>query len=283
MAGLALPSRPQQKKKNPIEDMYKLYNTSVEKQAGDYDDIMKRFRGIYDNPFGDDGSGGSNFNFSFSPYTPETSTYRRSADTTAALGELRNLSETGGLSSADQQNLRARGTSPIRSMYANAKRDMDRRRSIAGGYSPNYNATTARMTRDMSSGVADQLDKVNAGIAEMVQSGRLSAAPNYASAAQAESELSSRYDFENMNAKNEAKRFNASSLMQLYGDKRADRNTANSNRLAAAQGMTGLYGTTPALSRLYGDQAMDTAKFQNDVNQQKKRTATSLLTGLRRN
>ena len=270
MAG-AVSSNPifgqKKKKPSPIEDMYKIYNTSVEKQAGDYDDIMGRLKNVYDTSNSPEGAikGGT--------YDPALATYAKSADTTSALANLKELTETGGLSGGDQQNLRARGISPIRAMYATAQRDMDRKRSLAGGYSPNYGAVTARFARDQSSLIADQTDKVNAGIAEMVQKGRLSAAPNYASASQAESELANKFEFANQGAKNEARKFNASNLFDAERARRSE-------KLGAANAMTNLYGTTPALSNLYGDQAMNTAKFQNDVNVNKKKTGLSALGGM---
>lgn len=250
---------PGQKKRNPLDDMYRLYNTSVEKQAGDYDDIMSRFKSIYD----DSGPGGDAFGkYAFTPYEAAQTNYEKSADTTAALANLGELARTGGLSQSDQQNLRARGISPIRSMYATAQRDMDRQRRLGGGYSPNFGAVTAKMTRDQSSMIADQMDKVNANIAEMVQSGRLSAAPNYASAAQAESQLKHNVGMSNTDAKNDAARFNAQGMFESKRRLRDD-------RLGAVQGMTNLYGTTPALSNLYGNQARNDRDFSADQKQRK--------------
>ena len=268
MAGIVRQQYGQAKKPSPIEDMYRTYNTAVEKQAGDYDTIMGNFRNIY-------ARGGAGADNAFSPIRAEQTTYNKSPDTTAALANLRGLTETGGLSGGDQQNLRARGVSPIRAMYANAQRDMDRQRRLGGGYSPNYGAVTARFARDQSSLMADQLDKVNAGIAEMVQKGKLSAAPQYAGAAQSESDLAHRIGLDNTAARNQANQFNAQGLFDSERAKRGE-------RLEATKGMANLYGTTPALSSLYGDQAMNTAKFQNDVNQQKKRTALSAFGGMRR-
>ena len=269
MAGLAVDrDGPKKKKPSPVEDMYKVYNASVGQQAGDYDEIMGKFRDIYS----DSSGGGRN---AFQPYTPERATYNKSADTTDALAKLRDLSDSGGLSGSDQQNLRARGISPIRAMYATAARDMNRQRSLSGGYSPNFGAVTAKMTRDQSSMVADQMDKVNAGIAEMVQRGRLSAAPQYAGAAQAESELGNKFNLENASMGNEARRFNAQGMFDAERMRRGE-------RADAARGMTSLYGTTPALVNTFGNQAMNTAQFQNDVNQQKKKTALSGIGAMRR-
>jgi len=252
---------PSKKKVDPIAQLYGRSNDEYAMQGQDYTDIMKRFRDIYDSS-----TNPANSNYKFNPYEAAQATYSRSPDTTAALASLNELSRTGGLSDADQQNLRARGVSPIRAQYATAQRDMDRQRRLNGGYSPNFGAVTSKMTRDQSSLIADQMDKVNANIAEMVQSGKLSAAPNYASAAQAESELKNKFELENAGAKNEANRFNASGMFE-------SRKNQFNDRLSAAQGMTSLYGTTPARSNLYSGDALNNAQFQNQVNQQKKNQA----------
>lgn len=256
----------QKKRVDPLAQLYARENSEYDLQHGDYTDIMKRFRDLYD-------QSGNADNYKFSPVTAEQATYRKSADTTAALASLKDLAETGGLSAADQQNLRARGVSPIRAQYATAQRDMDRQRRLSGGYSPNFGAVTSKMARDQSSLIADQMDKVNANIAEMVQSGKLSAAPNYASAAQAESELASKFELSNTDARNQSNMFNArgmmDSRMQQHGD-----------RMDAARGMTQLYGTTPARSSLYGNQALNTAQFQQGVNQQKKANALGAVRSL---
>lgn len=251
------------KKKKPsgVEEMYNLYGDATGQQSGDYTDIMGKFRDLYSNA-------GRTDNYRFNPITAEQTTYNKSADTTKALAELEELSRTGGLNEADQQNLRARGVSPIRAQYATAQRDMDRQRRLAGGYSPNFGAVTSKMARDQSSLIADQMDKVNANIAEMVQTGRLSAAPNYASAAQAESNLAHDVAVGNTSNRQQANMFNASGLFD-------SRRQQHNDQMSAAQGMTQLYGTTPARSQLYGNQALNTAQFQNQVGQQKKTNALS--------
>lgn len=306
-------SDPKKKKQDPVEDMYNLYDTSVKKQAGDYDDIMSKFRQIYgdaNNPNDiSNRTQQASFNpisasyASFNPMRAEQTQYNKSPDTTSALASLQELTQTGGLTSGDQQNLRARGVSPIRAQYATAQRDMDRQRSLQGGNSPNYGAVTSKMARDQSSLIADQMDKVNANIAEMVQSGKLSAAPNYASAAQAESSLAHGIASENTANRQDANKFNAGGMFDAArfnagsrddankfnssgasdtsrfnaGANNDTRNNRNSTRLGATTGMTSLYGTTPALSNLYGDQAHRTAEFQDRTNYRKKRDAMDMI------
>lgn len=255
-------------KADPIKDMYNVYDSAVNKQAGDYDDIMRKFRDIYSNA--DRVNDPSRLaTASYNPYRAEQTTYEKSEDTTRALAELQDLAATGGLSASDQQNLRARGISPIRSMYATAQRDMDRNRRLNGGYSPNYGAVTAKFARDQSSLIADQMDKVNANIAEMVQSGRLSAAPNYASAAQAESALRHGIAESNTSNRQQANRDNAQGLFGASQFNAANKNEflrkGQEDKVAAARGMTDLYGTTPALANLYGSQARNDRDFKQST------------------
>lgn len=273
MAGMvsANPLFQQKKKKpSPVEDMYKVYNAGVERQAGDYDEIMGKYRDIYSKAGTPDSTTGN-----LGDYDPALATYTKSGDTTKALGELENLARTGGLGAEEQQNLRARGISPIRAMYATAQRDMDRKRNLGGGYSANYGAVTSRMARDQSSLVSDKMQDVNAGIAEMVQKGRLSAAPQYAGASQQESELAHQVELANQGAKNESRKFNATNLLNRNFQRRGD-------QLGAAQGMTNLYGTTPALVNTYGNQAMDQAQFAQNTAQQKRQNSMNMFNTARR-
>lgn len=144
------PPAPQQLNPGGIKGAYGLYNTAVEQQAKDYGDIMSQYKGF------------------------------NSSQPMQNFGEL---ASTGGYSEADKANLRERGISPIRSIYAGANRDVDRQKAIQGGYSPNYGAVKAKMARDLSSQIGDQVTNVNAGIAQNVAQNRVSLAPSYASAA----------------------------------------------------------------------------------------------------
>jgi len=226
---------------SPLTSSYNLYNRGVEQQAGDYSDIMKRYQDYY-NQVGGAGK----------------PLYNQSEDSRKSLGTLNELSTTGGYGADDIANLRERGISPIRSVYASANRDIDRQKALQGGFSPNYTASKAKMARDMSSGIANQMTKVNADIAQQVASNRLAAAAPYASAAQSENELRNRYD---------------TTGLQLQGQ--------------ALQGMTSLYGTTPALASLFGNQALQGSELQNTINQGNTasqnntlRTIASMLGGI---
>lgn len=202
-----------------MTSQFKLYNTAVEQQAGDYGNIMQGYKNL----------------LSKGP----------SSASSSAVSNLGDLATTGGLSSEDVASLRARGVSPIRAAYSAAQRNVDRQKGLQGGYSPNYGAVQAKLAREQSEQLAQGSTNVEAQIAQMRQQGRLSAAPSYASAATQQ-----------------------------------DRSGQE-----ALQGMTSLYGTTPALSSLYGGQAMQGAQLQNQIGQQNKQYGldqiSRLMQGLR--
>lgn len=87
----------------------------------------------------------------------------------AAMGGFQNFINTGGFSPGDISALRSRGVSPIRSAYAGAKRDIMRQQGSTAG----RGALLARMAREQGQSAADATTNVNAGIAQMVQQGKL--------------------------------------------------------------------------------------------------------------
>lgn len=88
---------------------------------------------------------------------------------------FQNFSQTGGFSPEDLANIRARAVSPVRAVYANAQREVNRQRSLQGGYSPGFGVLQARMAREQGQGISDAGINAEAGISEMVQKGKLAA------------------------------------------------------------------------------------------------------------
>lgn len=231
------------------------YAASIEQQAGDYDELMNRYRRFLDS--GMDPGLASLANM-YKGQIANPNTYR-SAHVDPALNNLQGMSQTGGYTTQGKADLRARGVSPIRAIYANAQQNLDRQRALQGGYSPNYTAATAKLTRDLSSQISDQVTDVNAGIAQNVASNRVSLAPSYANAAIADT---------NSMRDNQAQ--NLAGLSGVYG---MQQNVKN-NALA---GMTNLYGTTPALSQLYGNQALNVAQLGEQQKARKQSGGVSLI------
>lgn len=228
------------------------FTAAATQQAKDYDKIM----GLY----GDQYARNNANPLTFSSITPQTAQYSRSGEVNESLSNLSELSKSGGYSDQGISDLRARGVSPIRSIYANAQRNLDRSRSLSGGYSPNYAATTAKMAREMSDKIGGALTDVNAGIAQNVASNRLSAAPAYAGAAERENEARTASERSNADIINQINQFNSQMAMNA---KLTNRN----NSMSAINGMTNLYGTTPALTKTFGDQVMQ-AKSSNQNQEQ---------------
>ena len=250
------------------------FTAAADQQASDYDRIMKSYQdliGNYNkNPI-------TSQNVTPERLTPNTTPYSQSEDVTRSLSNLGELSRTGGYSSSDKANLRARGVSPIRSVYANAQQNMNRQKSIQGGYSPNFNAASAKMARDLSENLASATTNVEAGIAQNVASNRLSAAPNYAAASGSANAAKTAVDQRNTDIINQINQSNADRDFNAQtGNANRDLQSQFSNRgdiLNAIQGQTSLYGTTPALTSTFGNQVIQAGQLgqnQQQIDQQKK-------------
>lgn len=89
------------------------------------------------------------------------------------MGKWGEFADTGGYSPEGLAAIRSRALSPIRSIYSNATRELDRTRALQGGYSPGYATARARMARQQGQTAADASTNAEAAIAEMVQRGRM--------------------------------------------------------------------------------------------------------------
>lgn len=177
------------------------FNAAGAQNVGDYLSMMGAYQNFANNP-------GINYN--------------RSAEMQSALGGFQNFANTGGFSPQDLQDIRARAVSPIRAEYQNAMNQLSRNRNLSGGYSPNYNAALAKMTREQSYNTSDAMTNANAAIAQMVQQGKLSGLQGLGGLSTQDAQLA----------------------LQALTSNAAARN-------AAMSGMSNLYGTTPGLSSLY--------------------------------
>ena len=244
------------------------FTAAATQQAKDYDQIMKNYQGVVS------GQGASPLSYTpttYSDIAPNLSNYKQSSDVSNSLSNLSGLSQTGGYDSQGIADLRERGISPIRSIYANAQQNLNRNKSIQGGYSPNYAAASAKMTRDEAGQIGKTVTDVNAGIAQNVASNRLQAAPSYANASANANAAQTAADKNNSDIINQINQFNAQNQMntQLNNSKGAlDAASANNQtKLGAIQGQTSLYGTTPALTNTFGNQVMNAT--QSGQSQQK--------------
>jgi hypothetical protein len=256
------------------------FTAAANTQASDYDTIMKSYSDILAksaaNPL-------TSQSVTSRYMVPQTSNYQQSADVTGSLANLSDLATTGGYSAQGIEDIRARDIAPTRGIYAQAQQEAERAKALGGGYSPNFNAAQAQMARDESNQISNIDTAANAGIAQNVASNRIAAASPYAAASSSANAAKTAADARNadiinqINMANEQNRL-GSSEFNSAGSLQAQ--TANkSTALGATGGQTSLYGTTPALTKTFGDQTMQATgagQSQQQIDQQKQRDLFSL-------
>ena len=161
-----------------------------------------------------------------------------------AIGGYGNFAETGGFSDQDLQDIRARAISPVRSVYSRMQSELGRNRALQP-FSPNFAAASAKMAREQSYNIADMMQNANAGIAQMVQQGKLAGLGGLTGAGLGGQGASTNID--SLNA-----RMKLAGLEGLQGYDFAGLQA----RLGALGGMTNLYGTTPGLANTFGNQVL---------------------------
>lgn len=240
---------------SPVQAAYDTAGSAYRQQGQDYSDIMNKFRDVYDMA---GGAGGRTLDFNFSP-SSAVPAYQETQDYRNAFNNLSDLSRSGGFSAEDIDNIRARAVSPIRAIYGNAQRNVDRQRALAGGYSPNYTAATAKMAREQSSLLSDKMADVNAQIAENVAQNKIATAGPLANLAAGEQSGRNRFNLDaaELSRQMDLAKFNNMQSMYEFPIK---------TKLSALSGMTGLYGTTPAVANMTGNNALQTANLQNNIN-----------------
>lgn len=254
----------------------------------------------------------------FNTITPQTTQYEQSGDVSNSLSDLSNLAATGGYTDAGIQEIRARDTSPIRSIYSNAQQNIERSKALNGGYSPNYAAATAKLSRDEASEIGDTVVNANAGIAQNVASNKIAATPAYAAASASANAAKTAADQKNADIINQANALNSQGRLQadefnigegtgvneFNSAATAANDQANANRTTstsqfnvqealdaakasrattsdALKGATTLYGTTPALTNTFGNQVVQAAQLgqnQQSINNQKTNIFGNLAT-----
>jgi hypothetical protein len=249
------------------------FAAGASQQASDYDTIMKQYQNFTANAAQ---SPATSQNVSTTNVAPQTANYTQSQDVTNSLANLSDLSQTGGYTAQGIADIRERDISPTRSVYANAQQNVERAKALGGGYSPNFDATQASMARDESNQIAGIDTAANAGIAQNVAANRLAAASPYAAASSTANAAQTQNNEFNANAVNSVNEANAGRNLQA-GTGNADRNLAaqfqnRGNILQGIQGQTNLYGTTPALTKTFGDQvstATQLGQRQQNIDQNK--------------
>lgn len=251
------------------------YNRAVTQNIGDYQSIMEAYRRLLGNAQGRNSmssSGGPNGRQTFNPTFVQPQQYQYSSDPahTESIGRMRNLSDTGGYSETDKADLRSRGISPIRSIYAGANRDMARRNALSGGTAANYGALRSRNAREMSDLVSGATQNVNAGIAENVARNKMSSTSQLAGLTGQESALRNQYGSANTDRVNRANETNAgiSNSASQYNIElpfryNAEDRAGDDGMFRAVEGMRSLFGTTPGMSSMFGNRSLQQNQLES--------------------
>jgi hypothetical protein len=246
------------------------YGQGAEQVMGDYTDIMNRYAGIASDPGGFGGASGGNVDYLQSPgtYNPHTISYDDPFNSYAGYQEF---SRTGGYSPQDMQDLRERGTAPVRTAYANAEREIGRQRGLGGGYAPNAVAALARMGREQSQGMADAMQNVNAGIVDRRNQGQLAGLggmqgiENQRLAAQIgvgqfnagqlteaeKNNIAQNWALQQANSQIQGRNLSAGASASNQAAA-----LASQRQMGALAGMSNLYGTTPGMAQTFGNQLL---------------------------
>jgi hypothetical protein len=245
------------------------YGRGSEANYGDYTDIMNQYRSIArgsGSSSGGGGGGGGGGAPAYSAFTvsPGRASYKDPFKSYAGFTEF---SKTGGYSPEDIANMRARGISPIRAAYANAEQNLQRGRSLQGGYSPNMAAAQAQMAREQGQSMADVTTNVDAEIAQARNQGRLSGLGGMSGIegqrlgadvdiSKFNTELDYRGQTYNADAQARAQAQNNAARQAAASRSAASAAASRSDQLRALSGMTNLYGTTPGMSNMFGNQLL---------------------------
>lgn len=262
-----------------------------------YDDVMGRYKGLYDNPFGTDpnlvggglgAGGGGGYQSStqgiYSDLANNGGGYGWDPMFRGAMGDAiggyGDFARTGGFSDQNIQDIRARSVAPMRAVYSNAQNDLDRSRSLTGG-GANYAASKAKMSRELGYGLADASTDAEAQIAQMVQQGRLAGLSGLSSTGAAGQGLST--DIDSLNAQMKLAGLSGldtidarNAAASAGAGARADANAQDlfKARMGILGGMQDMYGTNPALLNVTGNQLLGAdqnllqgQQLQNQISQ----------------
>ncbi len=231
------------------------YNEAVGQNKQDYSNIMGSYGDFRKNL-------GNPTKFSFQNVSAQ-----RPPELDKAYSGATEFADTGGYSPQDIQELRARGISPIRAAYGNTQMQLDRARSLGGNNgAPNYIAAASRAQRELPGQLADATTNVNAQLADAIRQGKQFGIGTLGSLSSAEAGRMLSADEANQGADIQTQGMGEQSLQNLRG-----------NQLASMGGQASLYGTTPGMSNMFGNQALQGYQTRAGMEQSRNQFGLGLL------
>lgn len=189
-----------------------------------------------------------------------------------ALAGYQNFADTGGFTPQGIQDIRARAIAPMRSIYSSAQANVDRQRALQNGYAPNAIAAQAKMARDESQQISDANVNANAGIAQMVQQGRLAGLGGLSSTGLAG-------QGQNITTRGQ----DLNQYATLRGQDINSALTQRGQNLSGIQGMSSLYGQNPGLASTFGNQALTSGNQSLEAQQLQNSLALGLINAQQQN
>lgn len=244
------------------------YNTAASRNMQDYGDIMGGYRDMMKNMPGATKFSWNNVNADRPAELGESYDTLRSA-----LPGYREFATTGGYSPTDIQELRARGTSPIRAAYGNANMQLDRSRALGSG-GANYAAAATKMARESGYGMSDAMTNVNAGLAEAIREGRLKGLAGVSGIGSEMGSLSSAEAARML----QAAMANSQGNLQAAGMSEESLQNNIRNKFGALSGQTSLYGTTPGMASTFGNQALNAYGQRAGMESNRNQTGMNAIT-----
>jgi hypothetical protein len=248
------------------QQMWNNYMGAVDQNKADYGNIMGGYQDFSKNL-----GGPTKFNYQNVQATNPAEQQEAYGYLREAMPGYRDFAQTGGYSPTDIQELRARGVAPIRAAYGNTMMEMNRARALGGsGGAPNYIAAASKAQRELPGQMADATTTVNAGLADAIRQGKLAGLSGMSGIGSTMGGLASQdagrmlqASMSNQNADLQAQQLSEQSLQNL-----------RQNQLASLSGQSSLYGTTPGMSSMFGNQALQA--YQNRIALETLRNQTGL-------
>lgn len=88
-------------------------------------------------------------------------------------GGYKDFAETGGFKPGEKENFLRRATAPVAAVYSRGQDELNRRKTIQGGYMPGFDASTAKITRQAANVGAEANLNANNDFETQVRAGKV--------------------------------------------------------------------------------------------------------------
>lgn len=159
-------------------------------------------------------------------------------DRMRGMGGYDEFAKTGGYSEEDKGNIRAKALSPISAFDTARRDDMSTRRSVQGGYTPGFDASSRALSRDTARNISDTSLNAEVGIKDKVNAGKQWGISGQAQSEQQVQQLKTQNMMEGQRQVDQIKQAVASGQMMAADGKARIAEVQQQTDLAIASGRT---------------------------------------------